>query len=206
MFVVVGLGNPGKKFEGTRHNLGFQAIDAFLKQNKAVFNFSNWKINPKSKALIAAGQKPIFCQRDRKKRENFLQSSTVFLVKPQTFMNNSGKSVKEIVKNYKVEIKNLVIIHDDIDLPLGKFKISFSRGSAGHKGVESIIKELGTKNFSRLRIGIQPNTGKPKDVEKFVLERFNEEEMSIIKEVIKRTTQVIELFLKEGIEKNINYK
>jgi len=98
-------------------------------------------------------------------------------------MNNSGKSVKILLSFYKP--KEIIIVHDDIDLPLGKIRISKNRGSAGHKGVESIIKEVGTKNFTRFRIGIQPKAEKPKNVEKYVLQKFDKEEKKIIKQVIK---------------------
>jgi PTH1 family peptidyl-tRNA hydrolase len=143
-------------------------------------------------------------------------------------MNNSGRAVKKLILNLKSEILNLFVIHDDIDLPLGKIRISKGRGAAGHKGVESIIKELGTpkeslpipslpasygagrlptrqaKNFIRFRIGIQPETGKPKSIESFVLQKFNKEEEKILKEVIKKTVGTIEFALIEGVEKAMN--
>ena len=125
----------------------------------------------------------------------------VVLVKPKTFMNLSGKAVKKEIENYKLKIENLIVIHDDIDLPLGKIRISKNRGAAGHKGVESIIKELKTKNFIRFRIGICPKNGKPKNPENFVLQKFNKEEEKIVKEVIKKTAEAIEFALKAGLEK-----
>jgi PTH1 family peptidyl-tRNA hydrolase len=161
MILVVGLGNSGKKYEKTRHNIGFRVIDQLQSLNL----------------------------------------KKVILTKPQTFMNLSGRAVKSLIKKYKIPIPNLWVIHDDIDLPLGKIKIVKNRGSAGHKGVESIIKELKTKNFVRFRIGICPKTGKPKNPEKFVLQKFNKEEEKIIKEVIKKTAEAIEFSLKEGLEK-----
>jgi len=149
MILIVGLGNPGKKYKKTRHNVGFMVIDALKKK---------------------------------------ISGKNIVLLKPQTFMNNSGKTVKRIIRNLKLEIRNLVVIHDDIDLPLGTIRVSKNVGSAGHKGVQSIIDELGTKNFTRIRIGIQPKTGKPKEVEKFVLEKFTKEEKKIVKETIKKAT------------------
>ena len=113
------------------------------------------------------------------------------LLKPQTFMNNSGTAVSEAVGFYKIKPTDLWIVHDDIDLPIGEFKISKNRGSAGHKGVESIIKKLGTKDFNRVRIGICPAEGKPEAVEKFVLQNFTKSEEKTIKEVIERTIQTI---------------
>jgi len=151
MILIVGLGNPGKKYEKTRHNVGFRVVDELAKQKTREF----------------------------------------IIAKPQTFMNNSGKAIKALLNFYKTEPENLWVIHDDIDLPLGKFKISKGRGSAGHKGVESIIKELKTKDFWRIRIGICPKTGKPKQVEKLVLQNFTKEEEKTLKEVIKTVIEKI---------------
>jgi PTH1 family peptidyl-tRNA hydrolase len=147
MIVIVGLGNPGKKYLNTRHNIGFEAIDQLAKENK----FPEFKLSKKFNALVS------------KEKE-------VILAKPQAFMNNSGQSVKLLYSFYKP--KELIVIHDDIDLSLGKIRVSKNRGSAGHKGVESIIKELGTKDFTRIRIGIQPEKDVSQNVEKFVLQKF----------------------------------
>jgi len=162
MTIIVGLGNPGKKYKNTRHNVGFQTIDEFAREN----NFPKFKLSKKFSALVS-------------EKEN------IVLVKPQTFMNESGKTVKALLKNTTRTV--LVVIHDDIDLPLGKIRVSKNRGSAGHKGVESIIKEIKTKDFTRFRIGVSSKTEKPKNVEKYVLQKFNKEEEKIIKQVIKET-------------------
>jgi len=157
MILIIGLGNPGKKYKYTRHNVGFQVIDKLAKI----------------------------------KRKGWI------LAKPQTFMNQSGKAVKKLIKTYypnqaMAKLSELLwVIHDDIDIPLGQFKISFGRGSAGHKGVQSIINELGTKDFWRLRIGVSPKSGKPQNVEKFVLQNFTKSEEKIIKEVIEKVAQEI---------------
>jgi PTH1 family peptidyl-tRNA hydrolase len=133
-------------------------------------------------------------------------------------MNESGKAVKSIINFHKIKKSDLItsrmldisgvppviIVHDDIDLPLGKIKIIKNRGSAGHKGIESIIKELGSKNFIRFRIGILPQNGKPKNPEKFVLQKFNKSEEIIIKEIINKTVEAISVLLKEGIEEAMN--
>jgi len=169
MLIIVGLGNPGEKYKNTRHNVGFQAIDEIA----ANFQFSIFNFQSIFNAQISKGQ---------------IANEKIILVKPQTFMNLSGETVKTLIKNLKLKIKNLVVIHDDIDLPLGKIKISKNRGSAGHKGVKSIIKETGTKDFIRIRIGIQPKEGKPRNVEKFVLRKFNKEEEKILKEAIKKSS------------------
>ncbi len=163
MILVVGLGNPGKKYEKTRHNIGARLIDEL----------------------------------------KLLNLANVILEKPKTFMNESGKAIKKIIQNSKIKNQNLVVVHDDLDLPLEEIRIVKNRGSAGHKGVESIIKELKTENFIRFRIGIQPQSGKPKNPENFVLQKFNKEEEKIMKEVIQKTVEAIELFLKEGLEKTM---
>ncbi|TSC56695.1 MAG: peptidyl-tRNA hydrolase, PTH1 family [Parcubacteria group bacterium Greene0714_21] len=159
MFLIVGLGNPGKKYERTRHNVGFMVLDA-LKE---------------------------------------VELPNAILAKLQTFMNNSGKAVKSLVAKYQIpNTKYLVVVHDDIDILLGKIKVSFGRGSAGHKGVESIIKELGTKNFTRIRIGIQPTssaggpaTGKPKNVETFVLKSFTPKETTLLQPAIAQAFEAL---------------
>ncbi|MFH1894342.1 MAG: aminoacyl-tRNA hydrolase, partial [Patescibacteria group bacterium] len=161
MFLIVGLGNPGKKYENTRHNIGVRVIE-----NLAPLSLAN-----------------------------------VILAKPTTFMNNSGKAVRSLVASYKLPVTSLLVIHDDIDLPLGKIKIVKNRGAAGHKGVESIIENLRTKDFIRLRMGIQPKTGKPERAESFVLKKFTKSEEKILKNVIKKTTEAIGVLIKDGPEK-----
>lgn len=155
MVIIIGLGNPGEKYKNTPHNIGFEAIDDFAEKN----TFPDFKLSKKFKALIS-------------------EKNNILLAKPQTFMNDSGKSVKKIIKN---RATNLIIIHDDIDLPLGEIKISKDRGSAGHKGIESIIKELGTKDFTRIRIGVA------REKKPDVLKKFDKESKKIIKESINQT-------------------
>ncbi len=185
MILIVGLGNPGKKFQKTRHNLGFRVIEEFVKEN----NFPAFKLSKEFNSLISKGT---------------LDDKKILLVKPQTFMNLSGKAVKKLTYNLQLTTYNLWVIHDDIDFLLGKIRIVKNRGSAGHKGVQSIIKELGTKNFVRFRIGIQPKFGKPKNPEDFVLQKFNKGEEKIVKEVINKTIEVIDFSLKKGLEKAMN--
>ena len=187
MILIVGLGNPGKKFEKTRHNVGFRVVEELSRKN----NFSDFKLSKKFLAEISEGE---------------IASEKVILAKPQTFMNNSGKAVKKIIKNLKLKIKNLIVVHDDIDLPLGKIRISVGRSSAGHKGVESIIKELGTNNFVRFRIGIKPENNEQKTknrkqkAEDFVLKKFGKEEEKVLKEAVEKTVEAIEITIKEGLE------
>lgn len=164
MFLIVGLGNPGEKYEETRHNVGAILINEL--------EYSNLK--------------------------------EAVLVKPQTFMNSSGKAVKKRLKELNLKPENLIVVHDDLDIPLGELRISKDRGAAGHKGVESIIKTLGTKNFIRFRIGILPQLNKPKNPEKFVLQKFNRVEKKIIKQTVQKTVRAIEMVLKQGLEKTMN--
>ncbi len=116
-------------------------------------------------------------------------------------MNDSGKAIKKLTTNYKLKTENLFVIHDDLDLPLGKIKISFGRGSAGHKGVESIMKELKTKDFTRFRLGIQNKKVKAKSTKEFVLQNFSMQEEAIVKKVIQKTCQAIKLAIAEGTNK-----
>jgi len=185
MILIVGLGNPGKKFEKTRHNIGFRIVDEFAKKN----NFPRFKLSKKFLAEIS---------------EEILVGEKIILTKPQTFMNESGKAVKLLTKTYHLKSNALIVIHDDIDLTLGKVRIVKNRGSAGHKGVQSIIDKLNTKEFVRFRIGINPSSTfhvAVKNVENFVLQKFNKEEEKIVKEVIKKTVEAIECSLKLGPEK-----
>ena len=176
MILIVGLGNPGIKYKRTRHNIGFRVLD----------EFQNFKFSKKFKALISEGN---------------IGRKKVILAKPQTFMNKSGKAVKSLSTYYKLQTTNSIVIHDDIDLPLGKIRISKSRGSAGHKGIESIIKELRSKNFVRIRIGIRNQELRIKNIEKFVLQKFTEEEEKIIKKIIKESCSALKIILSEGLEK-----
>lgn len=164
MTIIAGLGNPEPKYKNTPHNAGFEAVDEFAKEN----SFPEFKLSKKFNALIS-------------KKDNIL------LVKPQTYMNNSGSSLKKIRRGRAS--MDLIVLHDDIDLELGKIKVSKNRGSAGHKGINSIIKELGTKDFTRIRIGVSQDN-KPN-----VLKKFDKEEkellMPAILQAIKKLSQII---------------
>src|SRR5579863_2309192 len=153
MFIIVGLGNPGKKFEKTRHNAGFMVLDFFAHKNE----FPEFEISKKYESLVS-------------------EKNDVLLVKPQTFMNDSGRAVKEVLKNSKEAM--LVVVHDDIDVPLGKIKFSKDSGAGGHKGVDSIIQHLGTKDFIRLKIGVKTDESLAEEV---VLKKFTKEEQKILR-------------------------
>lgn len=177
MVIIIGLGNPGEQYKNTRHNVGFMAIDSFAKTN----NFPEFKLQKKSNSLIS-------------------EKNNILLVKPQTFMNESGKTVKQLISN--TEIENLIVIHDDIDLPVGKIKIIKERGSAGHKGVESIINSVGNKDLIRIRIGIAPE--KETAAKKIVLKNFSTSEQDLISNTIKKIPPSINLILEQGLEKAMN--
>lgn len=152
MHLVVGLGNPGKKYEKTRHNIGFRIIDEL---EKSVFDFD------------------------------------ITLLKPDSFMNNSGKAVQECLNYYKIPVSNLIVIHDDIDLMFGTIKLSKNSSSAGHKGVQSIIDQLKTQDFSRIRIGIGQTNDKKQETEKFVLENFTQKEEEQLEKIIPEVVETI---------------
>ncbi len=193
MKLIVGLGNPDKKYKFTRHNIGFRVLDRFSKENC----FSEFTSSKKFKSLISEG---------------IIDKEKVVLIKPQTYMNESGKAVKALKSQYKLLAKNIWVIHDDIDLDFKKIKIVQKRGSGGHKGVISIINEIKTKGFVRFRVGIKPKkfpsskagNKDPEFLARFVLQKFGEEEKKEIKKTIKDCAEIISFSLKEGIEKAMN--
>lgn len=182
MIIIFGLGNPGRKFIGTRHNLGQEVVNLLRKK----WVFSGWQKIVKLRTEISNKE---FADKE------------ILLVKSLTFMNQSGKAIKKISFKFQVPISKIYVVHDDIDLPLGKIKISRARGSAGHKGIESIMKELGTKDLIRFRIGIKKQRTRVKKREVFVLQRFPKDEKQLVEQGINKTIQAIELTVKYGLEK-----
>lgn len=178
MIIVVGLGNPGKKFDHTRHNAGFEILDFFATQNE----FPNFETSKKYESLIS-------------------EKNDVVLAKPQTFMNDSGKAVAAILKNKNEAIS--VVVHDDIDMELGKIKFTKDSGAGGHKGVDSIIQSIGNNNFIQLKIGVGTEGEKVKALE-VVLEKFSKEEQEVLHEVIKKSAEALKKFIDEGLEKAMN--
>lgn len=182
MFLIVGLGNPGKKYEKTRHNIGFEVVDILAEKEK-------WKKSKKSG-----------CEYIKKQ----INDKEVELIKPMTFMNDSGKAVRYAQKKHNIPVEKIIVIHDDIDLPVSTIRISKNSSSAGHKGVQSIIDELHTKNFVRIRIGIRTKedliAGRPKlPTEKFVLKKFSLQEKLLIKKAIDLSAQAISFALEKGV-------
>jgi len=186
-FLIIGIGNPWEKYQRTRHNVGAWILDCFAKEN----NFPDFIFSEKFNFLNSEGE---------------LKEKKIILVKPQTFMNDSGQAVKRIIANYKLKIENFFVIHDDLDISLGKIKINQNCGSAGHKGVESIIRELKTKNFIRIRIGIKPENKVLNDlnIEKFVLKKFDKKEQEIIEQVAKKVEKAIKTILEQGLPHAMN--
>jgi len=170
MKLIVGLGNYGPEYEKNRHNYGFMVIDEIAKEH----GFPAFKLSKEHKALISA-------------------ENDIILAKPQTYMNLSGKAVKSIASYYKIEPKDILIIHDDSETDLGKIKMVEGRSAAGHNGVRSIIDELKTNEFKRLKMGI--NSGAPsyknKELGDAVLRDFDKEEWPIIEETIKKAVEII---------------
>jgi PTH1 family peptidyl-tRNA hydrolase len=183
MILIVGLGNPGLKYEKARHNVGFIILDALL-QKLTPAGRDNWEKSAKFNAEIAK------------------VGPDLILAKPFSFMNASGGPVAKIVRFYQVKPANLYLVHDDVDLPLGKIKITVGHGSAGHKGVESVIKSLSSQDFIRIRVGVGRNQKIATD--KFVLIPFNLWEKAKLKPVIKKSVEALETILKEGVEKAAN--
>jgi len=180
MKLIVGLGNPGEKYKKTRHNLGFLMVDYLAAGNK-------WEKSKKADCLYLKKQ---------------IGLEEVKLIKPLTFMNNSGKTVNYIQKKHCLKPKDILVIHDDIDLPLGEIKIQKGRGSAGHKGVQSVINQLGAKDFIRMRIGIKPISQETIiNTEKFVLQKFTESEEKIILKTIEKAAELVPASLEEKVEK-----
>lgn len=184
MKLIVGLGNPGKKYEKTRHNVGFIAISNLRSQSS---EYSDWKLNKKFTAEVAEGK---------------INGKKIILLRPQTFMNRSGIAVRAAAAFYKIKPPDIFVIYDDIDLPLGKIRIRKDGSSGGHLGVQSIINLLGTQNFVRFRIGIGPEKRwKGFDAAKFVLQKFSKKEEKNINEAIKKIIDAIRVALDEGVEK-----
>lgn len=183
MIIIIGLGNPGEKYKNTRHNVGFNAVDVFAEIN----NFPEFKLQKKANTLVS---------------EHILGNEAVILVKPQTFMNESGKAVKEITSNTEAKLSDIVVVHDDIDLPVGKIKIVKDRGSAGHKGVESIIQNIGNDGLVRIRIGIGAEN--KVEAKKIVLKNFSKDEQELVDQAIKKTSEALDVFINEGLEKTMN--
>ncbi len=193
MKLIVGLGNPGKDYEDTRHNIGFMVVDKLARE---------------------IGRDTLVWNQDDKRSAFVAKVGELVIAKPVTFMNNSGVAVKKLADFYKIDPVDVWVIHDDLDLPIGKIRIRNQGGTAGHNGVESIITHLGTDKFLRFRLGI----GKGKEdinhstdqhlkhraVLDFVLSRFNQSEAGGLKKLIKYGVEAIRIALTDGVDKSMN--
>lgn len=182
MKVMIGLGNPGKKYEDTRHNVGFMAIDTISKQ---------WDISvtqQKFRALVGEGR---------------IDMQKVLLVKPQTYMNLSGESVSEILKFYKLTHEDILVIYDDLDLPVGKLRLREKGSAGGHNGIKSLIAHLGTQDFKRIKIGIdRPEPGR--SVSDYVLGTFPKAEQPDIQKAVELASEASVYWLKESFPNVMN--
>lgn len=190
MKLIVGLGNPGRNYAANRHNLGFMCLNHLARTQGIRFD------RKLGLARIGTGE---------------VAGSEVILAKPQTFMNLSGQSVKRLIQRFNISLADLLIIHDDLDLPLGKIRIRHGGGSGGHKGVESIITELGSQDFTRLRVGIRrPDATEGSteiseaDITAYVLSDFTNSEKQTIARVIPTVSDAILCLLSEGLTTAMN--
>lgn len=175
--LVVGLGNPGQEYASDRHNLGYRVVDALAARHGLGFERHQGKLH------LAVGE---------------IAGHPVVLAKPRTFMNLSGTAVARASRQYGVRPEEILVIYDDLDLPLGRLRLRPTGGSGGHKGMRSIIDVLGTQSFARLRLGIGRPSGR-KDPADYVLEPFTREEEAVVAEVVQQASEAVESYLAEGI-------
>ena len=180
MWLIAGLGNPGTRYENTRHNIGFLVIDELLRREKLVFKVTE-------KYRIAEGSRG-----DEK----------VFLLEPLTYMNNSGVAVRKVMQKSNLFPENLIVVHDDLDLETGNLKIRKKGSAGGHKGVESIINHIGAREFIRIKIGIGRDPIIP--TEKYVLSKFRKEEIQLVREAVEKAVEAVDSIIQAGIEKTMN--
>lgn len=181
MKLIVGLGNPGQKYSQIKHNLGFMVVEEYAQRCLPSIDYSKfWGSENKFKAEVGR-----------------LKTEDIILVKPQTYMNDSGKAISAVAEYFKIQPESIIVIHDELDLPLGKIQIKDGGGASGHHGVESVISCLGTDQFIRVRVGINPVLGEP---EKFVLEPFSKAEQPAVKQVVKSAASAVEWILEKGLE------
>ena len=181
MKLIVGLGNPGRSYANNRHNIGFTCLNHFARTQGIKFD--------RKQGLARIGR-------------GTATGNKVVLARPQTYMNQSGQSVSRLVRKFRINPQDLLVIHDDLDLPLAKIRLSHGSGSGGHKGINSIIQELGSQDFTRIRVGIgrpaQPNPSED-DIIAYVLSDFTPQEKQAINQIIPRVSEAILCLLTEGL-------
>lgn len=178
MKLIVGLGNPDKEYDKTRHNVGFMVIDSYL----GSVNWSN-KFNA------------LYC-------EKVINGEKIIFVKPLTYMNNSGNAVREFVRYFNIDNKDILVIQDDLDLNVGDYKLKMHSSSGGHNGIKSIIASLGNQDFPRLKVGI--GSVKKDEVIDYVLGKFSKSELEVLNELFNTFDKIINSFINEGIDKTMN--
>jgi len=176
-FLLVGLGNPGRKYRGNRHNIGFMAVDELARK----YGIESKKVQ--NKAIMGLGR---------------IQNKSVIIAKPQTYMNNSGDAVGPLANYYKIPNEHILIIYDELDLPYGTIRLREKGGAGGHKGMRSIINHLG-QNFARMRLGIGRPPGQM-PVQAYVLQDFKKDELHLLTEILTTAVQAAEMFLTDGIQ------
>ena len=186
-YLIVGLGNPGAKYELTRHNAGFLAVDDFADQQRCALTNEKWN--------------GLFCS-------EHIEGQRVILLKPQTFMNKSGESVIRFVDFHRIPLKNILVIHDDLDLAQSRIKVAAKGGAGGHNGIRSLIQHLGSPDFPRLKIGIgrpeRDEKGRGMPVDRYVLSSFTDEELASFNERLSLTREAVTLFLRQGVQQCMN--
>ena len=177
-YLLIGLGNPGREYLNTRHNIGFKFIDEFAKHLGVEFS------RTQSKALVTITR---------------YVGNKLILAKPQTFMNKSGFATRELIKFHKIDLERLLVVYDDVDLPFGKIRIKSTGGPAGHKGMKSIIEQLGTNQFPRMRLGVGREFPS-KQAANYVLKPFSQEESEFMDPFLNRSVEGAIAFIESGIE------
>lgn len=180
MWLIAGLGNPGRKYSKTRHNIGFMVLDKFADKYYI-------ELIDKKEYRIGKG---------------FIEDKQIILLEPLLYMNLSGIAINKIFKKYSIQAQDLIVIYDDLDMETGKIRIRKTGSSGGHKGVESIISSIGSKDFIRVKIGIGRQPEIP--AEKYVLSKFTKDEITIIKDSINKAVDAIMTIITEGIDKAMN--
>lgn len=182
--LIIGLGNPEEKYEKTRHNIGFEAVDSLADTWRL-----SWQQNKRFQGFFTEGSTPY--------------GQKIRLLKPLTYMNRSGQSVRAVIDWYKVAPKSILVIYDDMDLPLGRIRMRLSGSAGGHNGMKSIISHLGSQDFPRLRIGIGKSNQNQETIS-HVLGRFSASENQVISEVLQLVSDAVRISLKEGVEKSMS--
>lgn len=181
-YLIVGLGNPGAEYRYNRHNVGFMVLDTFAETTNIALRRVAFR------SIVGKGQ---------------LEGENLYLAKPQTFMNESGKAIAPMMRFYRIPLHHLLVVHDDLDLPIGTLRLRPGGGTGGQRGMESIVSQLGTLDFARLRVGIGRPPGRmdPKD---YVLHDFSADEAEYLPEVRQTAVKAIRKFILDGIEKAMN--